>query len=257
MIKHKSRLKSKQGMGAGYFIMDFKSPVIASEAKPGQFVMLTVNSTCVPLFPRPFSILNTKGDTISLLIKKVGRGTDLLSRLIVGCELDILGPLGNWFPDADRVALIAGGYGIAPFFFLVDQKGKKRNIELYYGGKAAQDILLLSHFEELLGRDRCHITTEDGSMGRKGLVTLPLEERLKTSVHDFTTLMACGPTPMMEAVHHLAREFNIPCYVSMENQMACGYGVCLGCVVPTTGGRVRVCKEGPIIDSRKILWGEP
>lgn len=252
--KLKARVKTRQGLGSDYFILDFEAPAIAADARPGQFVMITVSNTMDPLLPRPFSILETDEHTVSLLIKKVGRGTRVLYNLMTGSEVDMVGPLGIGFPEVDRAVLVAGGYGVAPFFYLVKQKGDHQAYEFCCGGETVNDVLFLPQFEQRLGRNHCHITTEDGSLGRKGLVTDALKRVLDENEPRPKAVFACGPTPMLRAVHDLSGEYGVPAYVSMENIMGCGYGVCLGCVVPTTSGMIRVCREGPVLDSRKILW---
>ncbi len=253
-VKLKARIRSKEGLGAGYFILDLVAPPIAAQAKPGQFVMITVSESLDPLLPRPFSILEVGQETVSILIKEVGRGTRILHELISGMSVGIIGPLGNSFPDVSRAALVAGGYGVAPFFFLSRRLREGQVMDFFYGGKSKQDVLFFDHFERLLGRAFCHVSTEDGSYGKRGLVTDLLQPALERPDHGYEAIFTCGPTPMMRAVHELAHASATPCYVSMENMMGCGYGVCLGCVVPTSEGMVRTCKDGPILRSDLIEW---
>jgi dihydroorotate dehydrogenase electron transfer subunit len=178
--------------------------------------------------------------------KVVGRGTKLLSRLPRGAELSVLGPLGNGFArPSPGDWLVGGGTGIASLYELARDSGPGIRVRL--GGRSRADILGLDDFEKL-GCDLA-VATDDGSHGHRGLVT----ELVTPKAGE--TVLACGPEGMMRRAHELARAANASCLVSLENNMACGYGVCLGCAVRTDAGFRYVCTHGPVFPSESLGWG--
>ncbi|MBM4364198.1 MAG: dihydroorotate dehydrogenase electron transfer subunit [Deltaproteobacteria bacterium] len=194
------------------------------------------------------------GATPSVLIKVVGEGTTRMARAVPGEPFTLLGPLGNTFREpaaGRRPVLVAGGVGIAPLLFLARRLAESGRAPLaFYGGRTARDLPLEDELAEVA---EVHLATEDGSRGRRGRVTDLLAELLPRDAEIFT----CGPDRMMAAVAALAAERDVPCEVSLESPMACGYGVCLGCPVPTSaGGYLYACTEGPCVDARRISWGE-
>jgi dihydroorotate dehydrogenase electron transfer subunit len=201
-----------------------------------------------PYLPRAFSVLRAPAQTDELhfLIEDVGPGTARLCELGPGDDLLIVGPLGVGFAaprEGRRPLLVGGGVGIAPLAIWQD--------ELQEPGAAV-----------LLGfRDAAHaagakllsgpwITTDDGSVGRRGLVTELLTDELDADPH--AEVYACGPPPMLEAVRALCAEREVPAQLALESGMACGYGACFGCVVPTTDGYIRLCVEGPVVDAARL-----
>lgn len=249
-------LLRRESIGDAYHILTFNAPA-AIDAAAGQFVMVRgAEWGDAPLLPRPMSYL-TAGRTPSILIKVVGEGTTRMARAEPGEPFALLGPLGIPWREhsSDRTpVLVAGGVGVAPLVFLAQrlaQVGVKPIA--VYGGRTAKDLPL----DDLLA-DLCdlRITTEDGSRGRKGRVTDELEELLGAGMEIFT----CGPDRMMAAVAALAADRDIPCEVSLETPMACGYGVCLGCPVKSTeGGYLYACTQGPCMNARRVDWagGDP
>ena len=212
-----------------------------------------------PLLPRAFSLLSTGGDgEAAILAKTVGRGTALLERATTGARLSVLGPLGTSFPapSADFVdLLVGGGVGIPPLYMQADlaaRKGLASNSEVLYGGRRTQDLVLLDELRAFgVG---LFLATEDGSVGRAGRVTVELEARLAVHAGKPLRIMACGPNAMLWAVGRIARDRGIPCFLSVEEQMACGIGVCLGCAVPARSRPFRyVCKDGPVFDAADVL----
>jgi dihydroorotate dehydrogenase electron transfer subunit len=181
-----------------------------------------------------------------------------------GEELEILGPLGNDFsvPDElERAILVAGGIGVPPIAALASQirnsKFEIRNSEVFLGGKTHEDILCVKDFEE--AGATVHITTEDGSLGARGLITDLLRPFLLTYHGSRITIYTCGPPGMLAAVARLAAEQAIPCQASVEANMACGFGACMGCAVEVKAegpGRSYklVCGDGPVFDAREIVW---
>lgn len=246
-----------------YFLLVVRAPQIAPLVQPGQFAHLRILPLRDALLRRPFSIYQTQEDTFSILYKVVGKGTETLSRMRPGEELSVIGPLGHGFTLPSRGGetplLIAGGYGMAALYLLAQRSPQKGIV--FVGGRRRVDILCEAEFRALGWEVR--VATEDGSLGEKGLVTQPLLAEIrgpKSAVRNFK-LFACGPTPMLRAVSKIAEEFNVPAELSMDEHMCCGVGVCLTCVIPVKTGEEweyqRTCTEGPVFDSRQVLWEVP
>ena len=243
-----------------YFRLVLRTPQIAPLIQPGQFAHVRVTPLKDALLRRPFSIFQVTGDTFSILYKTVGKGTDALARMRTGEELSVIAPLGHGFtvpqPGGETPLLVAGGYGMAAMYLLAQRSPQKGIV--FVGGRKLVDILCEKEFAALGWEVRA--TTEDGSHGEKGLVTQPLLAEIKNSklkTQNFK-IYACGPTPMLKAVGKIAEDFNLPAELSMDEHMCCGVGVCLTCVIPVkTGGGweyQRTCTEGPVFDSRRIVW---
>ena len=243
-------------------------PGFPAEVPAGRFVMLRPPWVGDPYLPRAFSIyrLSRTADGIPLveiLLKLVGKGTRLLAELSPGQPLELLGPLGNAFtppPAGATAVLAAGGIGVPPLAAFATQirnpKSEIRNCAVFLGGKTAEDILCLDDFTAL-GIEP-HITTEDGSLGARGMITDLLAPFL-AAPHSPLALYTCGPPGMLAAVAHLAEAHALPCQVSVEASMACGFGACMGCAIEMrSAGPDRryalVCKDGPVFDAREILW---
>lgn len=232
--------------------------------KPGQFIMVRGWKGFDPLLPRPFAIYNWREEEgrpiLSFVFKVVGRGTSILSGLREGDRVQVNGPLGNGFspPEGkERFILAGGGIGfsaVLPVARRLVDSGK--DVRVLLGARTAGEIPRIGYVEEA-DRDHLLITTDDGSFGEKGIVTDFLERELEeVGEKERTLLFACGPPRMLKKVQELAERFGIETYLSLENYMACGFGVCLGCVVDrrTEEGivRVRVCREGPIFRSSEV-----
>ncbi len=250
-------------VGPGYFRMGLAFPELASVAGPGQFVMVRLPDRHIPLLRRPFSVHNrlVEGDEaigFELLYKVVGQGTQAMSGLNAGDFLDVLGPLGNGFTcpeDIDRVFLVAGGVGVACLWylalFLKEHKGVRSTV--FLGGRSATDILCQEEFNSIDAESR--ITTEDGSLGEKGVITSLLQKTLELDKRP-DIIYACGPTAMLKAISDIAATYNARCQISLEIAMACGFGVCLGCAVQKADSSrdyLHACTDGPVFDSRAIL----
>jgi len=240
-----------------YSTLTVEGEVTPSE--PGQFYMLRGDWGADPLLGRPLSILgeNVADGTARFLLKVVGRGTRRLFELEPGQRVFGLGPLGRPFPreagGKGGLVLVGGGVGVPPMVYLAGKlKEEGRAFTFLQGARTEQDLVLLEDLEAM--EVEPVLTTEDGSRGRRGLVTEPLKDLLERGAD---AVYACGPEGMLRAVADSCRG-KVACHLSLEARMGCGYGVCLGCVVPVQrdGHRVyeRVCKEGPVFDGEAVLW---
>lgn len=232
----------------------FRSAELSGTSRPGQFVMVKTTSDPAavdPILRRPFSIHDIEQDSVSLLLKVVGRGTKLLAKAKPGGYLDVLGPLGRPFPEVEGpLLLIGGGLGLAPLQFLTRERSLRQDVKIRLGAASKDDLTAAAN---LAAMAETFLFTEDGSLGRKGLVTAGLAAKLEESG---ATVMACGPEPMLRAVADICREAAAPCFVSLEARMACGVGACLGCVCETKNGdRPRVCLEGPVFRAETVFGG--
>jgi dihydroorotate dehydrogenase electron transfer subunit len=247
-------------------------PTIARTSKPGQFVNVRVAEAYDPLLRRPFSVhaVDPDAGTFSLLYDVVGRGTKLLMNMKVGDKVNLVGPLGTSFDvgalSTAKHILVAGGCGAAPVHFLSDWICKTHGcgqVTVLVGAKTGTAILCEREF--VAHGVKVEIATEDGSYGYKGLVTELLDEHLKARDANIETrVYSCGPMPMMRAVARVCHERHIESVqVSLESAMACGVGVCMGCVVKGCESHDgacedwhynRVCTEGPVFDARELVW---
>jgi dihydroorotate dehydrogenase electron transfer subunit len=224
--------------------------------QPGQFYMLSAVERWGggegerPFLPRAVSVLRAGDDELQFLIEDVGPGTRRLCELRPGDELQLVGPLGQGFRaprDGRRALLVGGGVGIAPLAIWQDVLGR--------------------HVPSLLGfRDAAHaaggrllsnalLATDDGSVGHHGLVTDLLSAELGSHAAALE-VYACGPEPMLEAVRRLCAAHGTPAQLALESGMACGYGACFGCVVATRHGYLRLCLDGPVLDSELLIGDE-
>ena len=242
--------------------MRLESPRIADQSRPGQFVMVRINAHHHPLLRRPFSIHSNSGKTIEIFFQVAGLGTDLLSQKSLDETLDILGPLGKGFNteaglEGKTVALVGGGRGIAPLYFLAEElRSSGAAVRIFYGGKSQADLPLRENFEKQGFTIFC--STDDGSFGFKGFVS----DLLKAELETFTParIFACGPEPMMKKISGTARQKSIPAEFSLESVMGCGFGACWGCVKRIKRGDgeewLKICEEGPVFSAEEIVWGE-
>lgn len=273
MFREKCRVLENKKIGSACFVMKLASARISKNARPGQFVQIACADSYEPLLPRPFSFLTASRRDFSVLYQAVGKGTKILSRATKGDSLWILGPLGNGFSIgatrrvAPTIVLVGGGVGIPPLYHLAKtllQRTRSHRLRVFLGARH-KDLLLCEKDFKKLGAD-LKIATDDGSKGRKGLVTALLEEFLRRSEPRNARLFTCGPTPMLKAVSTLANKFEVPCEVSVEVPMACGIGACLGCAVklksqnskakePKAEHRFAMaCSEGPVFQAQDIIW---
>ena len=236
------------------FLIELKSSGQLPVILPGNFAQIQINNTPGVFLRRPFSIYNAdyKNNTLTFFIKIVGKGSRELGLLKPGDITSIIYPLGNTFslPDKDKVLIVGGGSGIAPFLLLGKSFSEhQKKTTFLIGGQSKQDIMLTGTFKKY---GDVLITTEDGSLGEKGLVTD--HSVFNNNNFGYDMIYTCGPDPMMKAVANIARNKNIPCEASLENIMACGFGACLCCVVETTSGNKCVCTEGPVFNINDLAW---
>ncbi len=245
-----ARVVENRPLGRGGFVLRLAGCEALAAARPGQFVMVRGQWERDPLLPRAFSILRTlPGDECELLVKAMGRGTRRLELVEAGARLSVLGPLGRPFPPpAPHQILVAGGVGLAPLLWHAES-ARDAGIAtvMCYGARSAADLVLVERIPSEL-----HVTTEDGTRGLHGRVTLAVEN---TAVEG-ATLLTCGPNPMMKAVVEIARARGLTCFVSVEGEMACGIGACLGCALPAVHGDKPfkyACVDGPVFDSAHVV----
>jgi dihydroorotate dehydrogenase electron transfer subunit len=254
-------------ISTAYLHLGLTVPAFPATFRAGEFVMVRPPWLGDPFLPRAFSIyrIARRGDSppvVEILYKVLGKGTQYLARMEPSQEVEVLGPLGNAFtlPDGDaRPVLVAGGIGVPPIAALATQMSREpraeSRVEVFLGGKTSEDILCVKDFEE--AGAGVHITTEDGSLGTKGLITDLLRPFLITHHGSRFAIYTCGPPGMLAAVAGLAEECAIPCQVSVEANMACGFGACMGCAIEVKADVQTyklVCKDGPVFDSREIRW---
>ncbi len=260
MYKDKgARIISKQSWG-DYYLLEIESPRIASQASPGQFIMVRVSPQPFPLLRRPFSIHSREGENLTIFFQMAGPGTRALSKINPDDFIDIIGPLGNGFKIAEglagkEIALIGGGRGIAPLYFLTQEASRLSIfIKVFYGGRNIEDLPLREKFEKTGFTLYC--STDDGSFGFKGLVSDLFAKELKNFRP--SCVYSCGPEPMLERIARVLLANEIPGEFSLESMMGCGFGACLGCVKKfKKNGRegwYKVCQDGPVFSLEEIIW---
>ncbi len=248
-----------------YYAMTVVAPGIAAHFKPGQFVALAVGGPdSSMLLRRAFSIHDVRpdhGGTVEFVFAANGPGTRWLARRRARDVLDVTGPLGRPFPvprDPVSCLLVGGGYGSAPLFSLAGRLRERRCSVDFLLGAASGDRVFGALTARRTGRSAT-ITTEDGSLGVRGLVT----DMLGQVIHEARTdvIYACGPMPMLRQVTALAGRYDIPVQVAVEEAMACGVGVCMTCVLPVVGTdgitrMVRSCIDGPVFRGEQVRWDD-
>ncbi len=240
-------------IGENIYVLSFISPEIAEVTRPGQFVNVRINNSYSPLLRRPFSVYFIEGDEIQILFNTIGRGTKILSEKKDSDKIDIIGPLGKPYTinsDYNYAILVAGGMGVASLPLLTKSLvAQGVSIETFVGARTSKQLIL----KNLIN---VHIATDDGSEGFHGTVVDLLQCRLSQN-HKIqsTCIFACGPMQMLKKVSELAEKFEIPCELSIETMMACGIGICQGCVVERMNSENKyslVCKDGPVFNSKTV-----
>jgi dihydroorotate dehydrogenase electron transfer subunit len=276
MYDDKVAVVENRPLTGGHFLLSVHAPRQAQATRPGQFAMVQLPGRSDVLLRRPMSIYdvkparagkrNSSPQVVQLLYKIVGRGTRLMAALKPGDQVGLLAPLGHGFfteeyltqaKEADEVLHIAGGIGIAALLLPArDLKRAGIRQRLFFGGRTKDDLVGLDEFKPLVSS--MVLATENGSRAHRGYVTQPLDAFLEHNRKKKYLLMVCGPWAMLDASVKLARKFGHPCLLSMENRMGCGVGVCLGCCIRVEGeghgAYQRVCTEGPVFWSDKVIW---
>ena len=224
------------------------------EILPGQFVEVRVDHSPTTMLRRPISVncVDYESNQLWLLVAMVGDGTRQLGTLKAGEHLNCGLPLGNGFTmptsQGQKFLLVGGGVGVAPLLYF-GKRIKDMGAEPVFllGARTDKDLLELDEFAKI---GRVCITTEDGSAGEQGFVT----NHSILQRESFDMISTCGPKPMMVSVARYANKANVECEVSLENKMACGVGACLCCVEKTSKGNQCVCKDGPVINIKNLLW---
>lgn len=257
-MKHKelAEVLSQECISAGIYSMILKCPLVAGDAKEGQFISLYCHDGS-RILPRPISIcdIDKEAGTLRIVYRVAGKGTDEFSTYVAGDKIEILGPLGNGFtlqPEKSAM-LMAGGIGIPPMVQTAKQLKASgcADISIVIGYRNAETFLV----KELEQYGKVYIATEDGSVGTKGNVMDAIQANgLKADV-----IYACGPTPMLRAIKNYAIETGTEAWISMEEKMACGIGACLACVCKskevdhhTYVNNKRVCKDGPVFNAMEV-----
>lgn len=247
------KIVSQERIGTDIYSMWLQTSQIAKNASPGQFVSVYCRDGS-RLLPRPISIceIDRQRDQLRLVYRVAGKGTKEFSRLHPGVALRVMGPLGNGFPLKEaqdkKVLLVGGGIGIPPMLETAKQLDTRKVLVMGY-----RDELFLD--QELKRYGTLYIATEDGSEGTRGNILDAIREN---ELHP-EVIFACGPTPMLRALKEYAQEKQIPCWISMEERMACGIGACLGCVCQSKEmdshshvHNKRICKDGPVFLSTEV-----
>ncbi len=216
---------------------------VSAVAAPGQFVNIRLEGL---FLRRPISAYDRDGDSVTIIYKVVGKGTEQLCRMSAGETLNVLTGLGNGYDTSlsgDRPLLLGGGVGVPPLYLLAKKlrlEGKEVSVVLGFNTK--DEVFCEQEFKDL--GCRVTVTTVDGSYGVKGFVTDALPE-------DYTYFYTCGPEPMLKAVYRAAKTEG---QFSFEERMGCGFGACMGCSCKTITGYKRICKEGPVLRKEEILF---
>jgi dihydroorotate dehydrogenase electron transfer subunit len=263
-------IKRNEELFSGYFLVDIEAQGVGRGAMPGQFFMLKVGPSTDPLLRRPLSLHRKLSDnSVRFLYRQAGRGTTLLSRLIAGDEVDVLGPLGKGFSipiGVSHALIVGGGIGVAPLMGLGDYIADERKdvtAVAFIGGRSREYVLGTEQFKEK--GIETFTATEDGSLPKKGFITHVLDEYIsehKDKDRGGWAIYSCGPKPMLVSVAALAKKHGIRNYTSMESNMACGVGACMGCVISVIdrehGSAMyrKVCDDGPVFDADDIVWSE-
>ena len=248
---------SQEELTAGIYSMWLDAPEMAEVAVPGQFIAVYTNDPS-KLLPRPISIceIDKENGRLRVVYRVTGpkTGTEEFSKLKAGDIIPVIGPLGNGFPyekaEGKKVFLMGGGIGVPPILELAKQMDCEKK-QIVVGYRDAQTFLK----EEFEQNGELYISTEDGSVGTKGNVM----DAIRENALEADMIYACGPTPMLRAIKAYALEKGIPCWISMEERMACGIGACLACVCKSKEkdahsnvNNKRICKDGPVFLATEV-----
>ena len=239
------KITSNEKIARDIFKMTLAGDTSAITA-PGQFVNIKLDGF---FLRRPISVCDCVGENLTLIYKTVGHGTEQMSRMAAGDELDLLTGLGNGYNtkiSGDSPLLVGGGVGVPPMYMLCRELiSEGKNVTVVLGFNSKDDVFYENEFRAL-GAD-VHIATADGTYGTKGFVTDVIKNL------QYTFFYTCGPEPMFRAMHKIMKT---PGQYSFEERMGCGFGACMGCSCKTLTGNKRICKEGPVMESEEIIWAD-
>ena len=239
------KITSNEKIARDIFKMTLAGDTSAITA-PGQFVNIKLDGF---FLRRPISVCDCVGENLTLIYKTVGRGTEQMSRMKNGDELDLLTGLGNGYDtkaSGGSPLLVGGGVGVPPMYMLCKKLiSEGKNVTVVLGFNSKDDVFYEDEFRAL-GAD-VHIATADGTYGTKGFVTDVIKDM------QYTFFYTCGPEPMFRAMHKMMKT---PGQYSFEERMGCGFGACMGCSCKTLTGNKRICKEGPVMESEEIIWAD-
>jgi dihydroorotate dehydrogenase electron transfer subunit len=252
----RASVKENEKLAPNHFLITLRPLERILKPKPGQFFMLSVDSSFDPLLKRPFSVHRWLGRDFQLLYRIVGKATEILKQKNPGTVLDLMGPLGNGFQvsgEKSKKILVAGGIGIAPIFSLAELLNGQNPI-LFLGAQSKDEVLCIDRLKSI-GIDPV-VSTDDGSLGRKGLITAEVKRFVSDNLSMIAdcSVYACGPQPMLRELSLLIKQYELKGYLAVEENMACGLGACLSCVVNTKKGKKRVCADGPVFSADEIIW---
>lgn len=244
MKNHIGTIKNIEKINKDVYSIDFYSSTL-DNILPGEYVSILCDELTLR---RPFSIANFENGTITILMKKRGSGTQYMSRLNIGDNIEFSAPLGNTFRIENKKTLLIGaGIGVAPLFYL-NKKLKEIGAETFFAAGFLSESDIIGQFD--------FVSTDDGSNGQKGSIC----DYLEKIIDEFKPekIVSCAPHPVLKIVAQKAQECNIDCEVAMEKVMACGIGICRGCVIQVKKGdkiqNATVCKDGPVFDAKEVVW---
>lgn len=219
---------------------------VSGVTRAGQFVEIALDGLYLR---RPISVCNYDEGLLTIIYKVVGKGTDLMSQMAEGTQLDVLTGLGNGFDvdhDCEKPLLVGGGVGVPPLYRLTrDLIARGKDVTVVLGFNTESEIFYAEEFEALSAK--VILATADGSVGVKGFVT----DAIRESGVEADYFYSCGPLSMLKA---LCNSLEISGEVSLEERMGCGFGICMGCSIHTTKGAKRVCKDGPVFKKEEVIW---
>lgn len=259
-VNIKAKLIAKEELKPGIFKFGIQADEIVNAAKPGNFIEIRVNNDIEPFLRRPISIYNMdkENGVLEFIFQVKGKGTKILSERNIDDLIDIVGPLGYGtfkYSNYQNLAIIGGGIGVFPLYELAkNAKNDNKNVNIYLGFRNKDLVVLEDEFKRV--SNNLIVTTDDGSYSEKGFAIDFLKQDIETKKID--SIYACGPLPMLKEVQKLAIEKKIPCQISLEEKMACGLGVCLGCAVKTSASSNEnpeywhVCKAGPVFQAKDV-----
>ena len=239
-----------------WMVLEAGTLVQQYDLRPGQFFHIKCGDE--HFLRRPISVAlancDEPQDLVALIFEVRGEGTRWLSRRQAGDKVDILGPLGNGFAleGQGRCLLVGGGIGVPPLLGCAQLLQKRAVAVAGYRSAVKAFPSVLDRFRSVC--QDTYLCTDDGSLGRYGFTDSAVRDILEQD-RDFTSILACGPAPMLRNVARVAAQFGVPCQVSMEERMACGVGACLGCAIKMKDGSMRhVCKDGPVFPAEEVDW---